>query len=173
MPTNLGALKSDELAPTGRVQIKRGVVDTAQQLSNVVPAGTKYNDGAGGFMQISVTPRYDCRWIVKANMMCHQISNSGTWERLDFMIAISPNDVDGRAVGVQQCTQNFWNNNGSAPIVEWRTYAAYTSFRLAANTAYTASIQHAYSSGWLQTIHTGHLWCRILGRVVGEAEVVT
>jgi hypothetical protein len=160
-PINLAALPSNQPAPTPLVQIKRGVADTAVNVNNTVAYGTKLSDGSGGFMQISVTPTYNCWWVVRANVMSHGIDYG--WERWDWGIMISPADAEGVTLGAQRCMQTYPNST-----VEWRTASASYCFRLNAGVAYTAYLTHQNSSGYTQAYHTGPRWVRIMGRLVSE-----
>jgi hypothetical protein len=163
-PVNLGALPSNLPVPNQRVQIKRGVSDSAQTVSNLVAAGTKLSDGAGGFMEISYTPRYNCYWLVRCNSIWHGVS--GGWQRCDHGIYITPADLDGVTQGHQRPMALYDNTT-----VEWRTAAVSHMFRLAAGIAYTAYMAFAYSSGYYQQYWTGPQFTRIFGVVLGEGEV--
>jgi|tagenome__1003787_1003787.scaffolds.fasta_scaffold20741469_3 hypothetical protein len=161
MPTNLGALPSDKPIPNARCQFKRGAADTTVDVSNVVAAGTRLSDGAGGFMQISYTPTYPCYWVIRGNVMTHGVD--AIWSRIDFGIRIAPNDADGVVTGVSCPTQVYANST-----VEWHSWAASYMFRLNAGVAYTATLTFEYSWGYTQRYHTGPNWIRITGRAVGE-----
>ena len=163
-PINLGTLPSNLPLPNQRVQIKRGVVDSAPQVSNLVTYGSKLSDGAGGFMEISYTPRYDCRWLVRSNTMWHGVS--GGWQRADHGIMISPADADGVIYGHRRCMLHYDNTT-----VEWRTASVSAMFRLTAGIAYTAYLAFTYSSGYWQAYHTGKPYTRIFGVVLGEGEL--
>src|SRR3954453_12915360 len=103
--TNFGNIPSNLPAPTPRCQIKRGVTDSAVNYNNTVASNTKIGDGAGGFMQISVTPTYACYWLVCANFMTHSLD--GDWRRCDFSIYITPADAEGITQGCQIATQVY------------------------------------------------------------------
>jgi hypothetical protein len=163
-PTNLGVLPSDLPIPNQRVQIKRGVADGAQQVSNLIAAGTKLTDGAGGFMEISYTPRYNCYWLVRSNTAWHGVS--GGWQRCDHGIYISPADLDGVTLGHQQPMDCYDNTT-----VEWRTGANSCIFRLGAGITYTAYLGFSYSSGYYQAYLSNSQYHRILGVVLGEGEI--
>ena len=79
MPTNLSHLPSNLPVPNNRVQIKRGVGEMAVNFNTATAAGTIVPDNAGGNMQISYTPRYQCYWIV--HTMRHG-SRLSRWIRL-------------------------------------------------------------------------------------------
>ena len=163
-PVNLGSLPSELPVPNQRVQIKRGVAAVNLTVSNLVAAGTKMTDGAGGPMEISYQPRYDCYWLVRCNSIWHGLS--GGWQRCDHGIYISPADLDGVTLGHQRPMDLFDN-----VTVEWRTAAASHMFRLAAGITYTAYMAFVYSSGYYQEYHTGPGYTRIFGVVIGEGEV--
>lgn len=162
-PTNLSALPSNLPIPGQRVQIKRGAADTAVNLNTATAQGTVIPDGAGGYMQISYTPRYQCYWIIHTNIMAHGYPDGSGWRRWDHSIRIAPADADGIVVGCQRIHSLFDNST-----VEWRTGSGSCMFRLAAGTTYTASLCHEYINVGTAQIHTGNMWCRIVGRIVGE-----
>lgn len=163
-PTNLSALPSNLPAPNQRVQIKRGVASTDITVNNAVPAGTKLQDGAGGLMQITYTPTYNCYWVVRSNMLWAGVD--GGWQRCDHSIMISPADMDGTTNGLQRCMELY--DQGT---VNWRTHAVSACFRLAGGVAYTAYMAFAYSAGYNQKYHTNTPWTRIFGVVYGEGFV--
>jgi hypothetical protein len=161
-PTNLAALPSNQPIPNGRVQIKRGAADTIFGLG-FTQDPQPIPDGGGGFMQISYTPRYPCYWVVHCNIMAHGNAAGGGWRTFQFSIHISPNDADG----VSETA------GGSLPVydnttVEWRTASVGAMFRLNAGTAYTAILYFDDVSSSNVGMHTGNMWCRIMGRIVGE-----
>lgn len=164
-PTKLGDLPSNLPFPNQRVQIKRGVGVTDQSVSNLVAAGTKLNDGAGGLMEISYQPRYPCYWLVRANIINKARSDQDSvWRRCDFGLYISPADADGITEGHARPTNNF-------PTLEWRTASFSYMFKLNAGITYTAYIGFRYSSGYWQVYHTNTPWHRIFGVVLGEGEI--
>lgn len=163
-PITLGVLPSNLPLPNQRVQIKRGQADGAPEVSNLIASGTKLSDGAGGYMEISYTPRYDCCWLVRSNVMWHGVD--GGWQRVDHGIILSPADFDGVTNGHTRCML-VYNNT----VVEWRTAACSAMFRLRAGVAYTASLQFIYSSGYWQRYHHGFPYTRLFGVVLGEGEV--
>jgi hypothetical protein len=163
MPTNFADLPSNLAAPIGKMQHKRGVTDGNQTFTTATVLGTKMVDGSGGLMQITYTPLYPCIWIVRANVMsCGAVDGIG-WRRWDWSIFISPADVNGVTEGIRVPCQAY--DNGT---VAWRTHAASYPFRLAANTAYTAYLAHAFLSGGSILYHSGPQWIRIMGRSVSE-----
>ena len=165
MPTPLAILPTNKPLSNGRVQIKRGVADTAVTVSNA-NSGQKISDGAGGFIQISYTPVYPCWWIVHSNIMSHGYPDGAGWRRWDHQICITPADALGVTMGYQCPHQNYDNST-----VEWRTVAGSCSFSLLAGTAYTAYLTTSYLSAGNLQYHTGPQWVRIVGRIVGEGVV--
>jgi hypothetical protein len=164
MPTALELLPSNLPAPTGRCQIKRGGsnANAVVRYNNTVAAGTKHSDGVGGFLEISVTPRYACYWLVTGNLITHGVN--GSWQRMDWGIRITPNDVNGTSLAAKIATQCY-----DLTTVEWQTTTGSYMFRLAANTTYTAYLSFEYSSGFNQEIHCNQAWTRIMGRIIGES----
>lgn len=163
MPTNLGVLPANQPVTNGRVQIKRGAVETVWQSNTGTPFGSGITDGAGTLMGITYTPKYSCTWIVKTNVMAHGLPDGIGWRRWDHSIFITPADANGITEGFR-CPHQVYDNT----TVEWRTVAGGFAFRLNANVTYTAYIGHGYLSAGTIDVYTGPLWCRIVGRVVGE-----
>jgi hypothetical protein len=163
-PTNLGALPSQLPVPNQRVQRKRGAAVATGTVSNLVAAGTKLTDGAGGPMEIYYTPRYDCYWLVRSNTAWHGVS--GGWQRCDHGIYISPADLDGVTLGHQHPMDCYDNT-----VVEWRTASGSAMFRLGAGITYTAYLGFSYSSGYYQAYLMNPGYHRIFGVVLGEGEV--
>lgn len=164
MPTNLSDLASNLPAPNGRVQIKRGVGgDGAVNFNTATPAGTMFPDNAGGFMQISYTPRYPCFWVVHSCAMAHGYPDGSGWRRWDHGIYITPADADGVTLGFQ-CPHEIYDNSS----VEWRTVAGSCMFRLNPGITYTAYLAHTYITVGTVQLYIGQIWSRIVGRIVGE-----
>jgi hypothetical protein len=164
-PTNLGDLPSNLPVPNQRVQIKRGAAVGTVVVNNTLPQGTKMTDGAGGNMEINYTPRYECRWLVRANAAWHGVN--GGWQRCDYGIGISPADLDGISVPAHATPMYLYDNT----TVEWRTWGATFMFRLAAGITYTAYMCFWYSSGYNQRYLCNPGYHRIIGVVLGEGEV--
>jgi hypothetical protein len=163
-PTALGLLPSNLPIPNQQVQIKRGASGVDLGVNNTIASGTKLQDGVGGLMQISYTPRYPCYWLVRANSIWR--GYDGGWQRCDHGIYVTPADLDGVTFGHQRCV-NCYDQN----VVQWRTHASSCMFRLAAGITYTAYLAFVYSSGYNQQYHGGTGWHRIFGVVLGEGEV--
>ena len=166
MPTNLAALPSDKPIPNGKIQIKRGAADTSPVLGTGTASGTKLSDGAGGFLQITYTPVYNCFWVVRSNIMAHGYPDGAGWRRWDIGIMISPADANGVTTGVQLGHQLYDNST-----VEWRSVGGSYMFKLNAGVAYTAYLASMYVSAGSLRYHTGGMWARVVGRVVGEGVV--
>lgn len=163
MPTNLSQLPSNLPVPGNRVQIKRGAADTLVNFNTATAAGTVVPDGAGGNMQISYTPRYQCYWIVHTNIMAHGYPDGIGWRRWDHGIYCTPADADGIVLG-SQCPHEVYDNTS----IEWRSVGTSFKFRLLPGITYTASLTHVYLTAGTVQVHTGYIWCRIIGRIVGE-----
>jgi hypothetical protein len=162
MPTNLGLLSSDKPLPNGKVQMRRGVADGSATVANA-NSGQKIIDNGGGVMEIYYTPTYPCYWVVHSNIMAHGYPDGTGWRRWDHLIAISPADADGVTTGFE-CPHQLYDNTS----VEWRTVGASAMFRLNAGVAYTAYLATSYTSAGSVRYHTGPIWLRMVGRIVGE-----
>lgn len=165
MPVNLADLPTDKPFPNGKVQIKRGAADTTWAVTSGTPA-QKLPDGAGGFMQISYTPRYSCYWIVRGNMMAVGAVDGVAWRRLDWSIMISPADANGITEGQRGIHQVHDSNP-----VQWDTVGVSCAFALAPGIAYTASLWHFSVTAGTTYYHTGPAWFRIVGQIVGEGAI--
>jgi hypothetical protein len=165
--TPLAQLPSTRSVPGSRLQVKRGAADTI--VSTAAPAApVKLSDGAGGFLQISYTPLYDCYWVVRGGTIWHGGADMSGWQRSDQALTITPADVNGITLGQQQTMEIY--NLGT---VEWRSYMCSYMFKLAAGVAYTAAVVFQYSaSAYSSQYHTGPNYARIIGRVTGEGATV-
>ena len=164
-PTNLGDLPSNLPFPNQRVQVKRGAAVTDQAVSNLIAAGTKLSDGAGGLMEIFYQPRYACYWLVRGNIIVKARSDQdGNWRRCDFGLYISPADANGVTLGFSRPTNNY-------PTLEWRTCAFSFMFKLNPGITYNTYLGFQYSTGYWQLYHTNTPWHRIFGVVLGEGEI--
>jgi hypothetical protein len=154
MPTKLGELYNSFPIPNARIQYKRGNDDVARTLAlgNIL-------SGNGTPMQISVTPQYDCFWVVRANIMLY--GTSGGWLRSDWCLDISPADADGLTRTAQVITENV-------PGVGWRSTHGSGVFRLTGGTSYTCTMVCPYIQADAPQYHAGYYWIRIMGRTVGE-----
>ena len=110
-------------------------------------------------MQIAVTPSVPAYWLVTGEMLCW--SPDAIWSRGDYGIRISPADLDGRTLG-SQCICPVHSS------VHWKRYRICTLFRLAANTAYTASLTWEYSGGYNHQFSYHGQWHQITGMLLGE-----
>lgn len=165
MPTPLAQLPSSEPIPNGRIQIKRGAADTAVNTNNAT-GNVPISDGAGGIMAIYYTPTAPCFWIVRSNMMAHGYADGTGWRRWDHGIMITPADADGYTTGFQ-CPEQLYDQT----TVEWRTVSGSFCFRLLPGIRYQAYLANLYVSAGTAQYHTGNMWCRIMGRIVGESAV--
>lgn len=160
-PTNLGDLPSGQPIPNGAVQVKRGVVDSYTNYTTATPVGTVFPDGAGGLMQISVTPDRPCYWLTTGCMLWW--STIAAWVRSDYAIRLSPLDLDGRGAGNGQgrvCTE-------SHSSVPWRYYTTSMMWRLSEGITYTASMTWEYTTNSAQ-FSTAPSWHQIHGLLLAE-----
>jgi len=161
--TALGALAANQPPPVGAAQVKRGVTDSYTNYTSSVAYGTVFPDGAGGLMQISATPSRRCYWLITAEMIWS--SPDGQWSRGDWAIGLNQADLDGYTQ-LGQCIISPHS------AVGWMSYSTAAMFRLEANTAYVASMNWRYSSGYNQQFSTGPLWHKMFGLLLAEAETV-
>lgn len=157
-PTNFGDLLSNTPIPNGACQVKRGVVDSYNNYTSGNAAGTVFHDGSSGSMQISVTPTRAAYWLVTGEMIWW--SPDAIWSRGDYGLRLSPVDLDGRR-GIQII----------CPVhssVPWKRYSGSMMYRLAANTAYTASLTWEYSAGYNHQWSSAPVWHKIMGMLIAE-----
>ena len=154
MPTALGALPSNKPIPNQRVQVALGVAEAVNHWV-AGDAGTGLPN-----MGISYTPTYPCWWVVRANQIVSAVN--GGWNRWDYGIYLSPADLDGQFRTYVVC--DVYDSG----TVGWLSYAGCASFRLAANTTYTAYLAAGFSSGGVQQTYGGSAYSRLIGVIHGE-----
>ena len=129
-PTNLAALPSNQPAPTGLCQIKRGSpADTYIGWYSGVGVQA-LQDGAGGAMRIYLTPPRSGWWLIRAETMWHM--GDAAWYYCHWGVRLSPLDADGRG--------DDRNHMCLHPALSWTEQVINTAYRLNAGTPYYCEI---------------------------------
>lgn len=144
-PVNLGQLPTDQPAPTGLCQVKRGVANTSTPLtsgSGVV----SLLDGAGAPMRISITPSRPGWWLVRAETMW--VLSDAAWYYCHWGVRCVPLDADNRG--------DDRNHMCIHSALSWQESVINTAYRLNANTAYYCEMY------WPNSVNAGtwnyHTW---------------
>ena len=162
-PTNLGDLPSNQPAPTGLCQIKRGG-GGGVNYSNGIAQGTTISDGAGGYMTIAVTPPRPGWWIIRAETIWLMLD--ATWAYFTWCVSCNPVDANGWGGG-----GGDWNHMSQHSAQGWQESCIDTAYRLNANTTYTAGMYWGYSQGWTQQIYTGGDYTYISGEFIEDGSL--
>jgi hypothetical protein len=157
-PTNLGDLPTGQPIPNGAVQVKRGIVDSYTNYTSGTAVPTTFPDGAGGLMQISVTPSMPCYWLTTAAMLWW--CSAAAWYRADFGMRLSPSDLDGRNAQMRVAVAV----HSSVP---WRYYNGSMMWRLSAGITYTCSMTFEYAVNTAQ-FSTSPSWHALFGLLLAE-----
>jgi hypothetical protein len=158
-PVALGALPSNQPAPTGLVQYKRG----AANAQTVCPADSyAMGDGAGGYMQIGITtgarPGW---WIIRAENIF--IIADAAWYYFAWYVNLNVADANG--------IQNEYAHHRLHSALGWEQSCIDTAYRLAANTSYLATMVFGYRQAGTVYYWTGPDYCTIQGEFIGEGSL--
>jgi hypothetical protein len=157
-PINLSDLPSNQPAPTGLCQLKRGVGNVGITWNNTV-AVQALQDGAGGLMRINITPARTGWWLIRAENIWQ--SPDAIWDYFHWGVRIVPLDLDG--AGDDRCHHAMHSALG------WTESCLDTVYRLAAGVAYYAEMYWPNSSsGYNQSYWAGQDYHYIMGEFVGE-----
>jgi hypothetical protein len=155
-PTNLADLRSDQPAPTGLCQIKRGQVNGTIYYTNAVAQGTIIHDGNNNPMRIGITPARAGWWIVRAENIWS--TPDAAWAYFTWYLQLSPADADG--------VSQDWNHGCIHSALSWQESSIHTAYRLNAGVAYTVTEYWGYSQGYNQGWWSGPDYCYIMGEFV-------
>lgn len=158
-PINLADLPSNQPAPTGLCQIKRGA-GSSIGLNNQYGQGTPLTDGTSP-MQISITPQRPGWWVVRAETIWNQVD--ALWMYFTWYVGLSPADADGFS--------QAWNHTCQHSAQSWQESCIDVVFRLNAGVAYTAGMFWGYSQGYNQQYFAGVDYHFIMGEFVGEGAI--
>jgi len=160
-PVNLGDLPSNQPAPTGLVQIKRGVVDGVLSLNNNNAAGTLIHDGTGAPMEIAITPNRPGWWLIRAETIVY--TPDAIWTVAVWDVFITPNDADN----VSQSIAYVPTHSAQS----WQESCIDTAHRLNAATAYKAQIRWLGNGGWNNGFWTGGTYSYIMGEFLEDGSL--
>jgi hypothetical protein len=157
-PVKLGDLPSNQPAPTGLVQFKRG----AANAQTVCPADhNAMGDGAGGYMQIGITPTRPGWWVIRAENIF--IIADGAWYYFAWYVKLDPADADGNY-------QDYAHHRLHSAL-GWQQSCLDTAFRLNAGQAYLATMVFRDRQAGTVYYWTGPDYCTISGEFVGEGSL--
>jgi hypothetical protein len=157
-PTNLGDLPSNEPAPTGLVQLKRGVANQTDGYTNNNPIGTVLTDGAGGRMEIAITPARPGWWLIRAENIIY--SPDAIWTYCYWEVFLTPNDADNVNLAIAYLPLHS--------ALSWNESCIDTAHRLNAGVAYKAQMRWRANSGYSHGFWTGPDYCYIMGEFVED-----
>ena len=162
MPVNIGNLPSDQPAPTGLCQIKRGVLGSSVNVNNTVPVQPIYDQPGGSPMRISITPARAGWWLIHAGSIWNQLD--GGWQYWHSGVRLVPLDALGQG--------DDRNHHCQHPALGYCESIINTAYRLNANTAYYAEMfWPCASNGYTQQYATAPEWLYILGEFVEDGSL--
>lgn len=161
MPVTLGQLPINQPVPTGLVQLKRGVSPGTINMNNTI-SPRALQDGAGGAMQIGITPSQAGWWLIRAEMIWSV--PDATWTYWHWGVVLSPADANGTSEDRNHCSQHS--------LLGWCESVLNTAYRLNAGVAYTCSMWWPNATaGFNQGYYTGGEYHCIMGEFVGEGSI--
>ena len=143
-PVNLGDLPSNEAAPTGLVQIRRGVVGAGQvQWSDHSPMYENVGSPWPMYIYISTGNRPGW-WVIRAETIFSMAD--AAWYYFHWYIHLSQADENG--------VQDDHNYKCQHSALSWQQSCLDTAFKLKANAYYEATMYYGGRSGG-----TVYRWC--------------
>lgn len=157
-PTNFGDLRSDQPAPTGLCQVKRGASAVEIGWSNAYSA-RPIEDGAGNPMRIAITPIRAGMWLIRAEMIWR--TGDPVWSYFHWGVRLTPADADG------------WfddrNHHTMHSALGWTESCLNTAFKLSAGVAYTCDMYWPNSSsGYGQIYYCDPAYHGIVGEFLED-----
>ena len=162
MPTNFGALPTDQPVPVAHAARSFAWVGNQNRVNNLWAVGTPLPNGVGGFYQLSVTPPRRCYWVVGVEMLW--TSPDIIWSNVAVGVRLNPADLDGVVIG----NYLYAACHGSLP---WRTYQSSYPYRLEGGVTYTATLTFEGSSNNNQDYYYHPNHQMMTGVLVGEGVV--
>ena len=156
-PVALGELPSQQPVPTGFGQIKRGQVDGQSPWGD----WNYLYDGAGGLMQIAITPTRPGWWVIRAETIFSMLD--AAWYFFHWFVRCSPADANGITD-----EHNYHRLHSS---LSWEQSCLDTAFKLNANTTYTATMFCAGRSAGSIYYWTGGTYTYISGEFIAEGSL--
>lgn len=126
-PVNLGNLPSNVPAPTGTV---------VRYLGNQEAYSACVNGGWLTGMGVSITPQYNCAFVLKASLLVINIG-AAVWSRADFALRCSINDKAGF---IQRGKVVHTSHNA----LTWTTIVLKAVWQLQAGVAYSFGVYQPY-----------------------------
>jgi hypothetical protein len=158
-PVALGDLPSQQPAPTGLVQFKRG----AANAQTICPGNNSIMyDGAGSPMRISLTtgsrPGW---WIIRAENIF--LLADATWYWFAWYILVEPSDLDGYG--------NQMAHGRLHSALSWNQSCLDAAYRLNANTAYQCTMYFRDRQAGSFYYWTGPDYCTLSGEFIAEGSL--
>lgn len=158
-PINLDALPSNQPAPTGLCQIKRGGAAVGGITLNNTFSVRPLEDGNGQPMRIAITPQNAGYWVIRAETIWS--SPDAAWDYFHWGVRCVPLDADGYG--------DDRNHHAMHSALSWTESVINTVYRLNAGTAYyTEMYWPNASSGYNQTYFASQDYHYIMGEFVAE-----
>ena len=158
-PVNLGDLPSNEAAPTGRVQFKRGAAN-AQVLCPI--DHTAMGDGAGSPMRLEIwgqtRPGW---WVFRAENIF--IIGDNAWYWFAWYIKLEPADENG-------VSQEFAHHRLHSAL-GWQQSCIDTAFKLKANQYYIATMTFRDRQAGSVYYWTGPDYCTLSAEYIAEGSL--
>ena len=157
-PINLADLPSNQPAPTGLVQIKRGAADGVANYS--MGSGRQWIiDGGGGYMQIAITPPRAGWWLLRAETIW--TTDYPGWTSLTWSIQVNADEAN--------VATNYLSLHST---IGWQESVMDIVYPLSAGVAYTAGLVWAnFGGAGTHSIWTGGGYTFIAGEFVGEGAI--
>jgi hypothetical protein len=160
-PVNLADLPSDQPAPTGLMQLRRGGAATTLAYNNTIASGTLLGAGDGGYMQISVTPARAAWWLLRAQTIWQ--TPDAAWAYFTWFVSLNRAD----ALGVS----TYYAHHCMHSALGWQQSVIDAAFLLSPGVAYTASMAWGSSQGFQQYQYVGPEYTQIMGELIAETVV--
>ena len=160
-PVNFGDLPSDQPAPTGLCQIKRGVANSSLAWSMAIGVRTM-EDGSGGLMRINITPPRAGWWLIRAETMW--VLSDAAWYYAHWGVRCVPLDADGRG--------DDRNHMCIHSALSWQESVINTAYRLLAGVPYYCEMywpNSANAGTW--NYHTWYEYHYIFGEFIEDGSL--
>lgn len=158
-PVNLGDLPSNQPAPTGLCQFKKG----ARNAQTTCPANNSIMyDGLTDPMEITITtgsrPGW---WLIRAENIF--IIGDAAWYYFAWYVQLTPADANGVSIE--------YSHGRLHSALGWNHYPLDAAFRLNANTFYKATMYFRDRQAGTFYYWTGPDYCTLSGEFVAEGSI--
>lgn len=160
-PVNLGDLPSNESAPTGNVQVKRGKVGVGQEGWNSQSPMYIEPPPSAWPMYIYTQSKYAGWWVIRAETIFSLAD--ATWQYFNWYVHLSSPDENG--------IQNEYNYHRLHSALSWQPSCLDTAFKLKGNTYYEATMYFGDRSGGTLYRWCGAEYSYIKGEFIAEGSL--